>query len=106
VCQISDVNEIEKWIQHDDHFFVKDILASNGRPRRLKPGELQVCSICLKERESKMAEKEQFKQSASKLVGLELFAGAGGLGYGMEISQFVDTRWAVEFMPSAALTYQ
>ncbi|KAJ2935641.1 hypothetical protein H1R20_g1454, partial [Candolleomyces eurysporus] len=106
VRQISNVDEIEKWIQHDDHFFVKDIIAADGRPRRLKPGEFQVCSTCLEEREGKMAEKEQFKQSASKLVGLELFAGAGGLGYGMELSQFVETRWAVEFMPSAASTYQ
>jgi hypothetical protein len=33
-------------------------------------------------------------------------AGAGGLGTGLDQSGFVETRWAVEFSPSAALTYQ
>jgi DNA (cytosine-5)-methyltransferase 1 len=32
--------------------------------------------------------------------------GAGGLGTGMNMSSYVETRYAVEFSPSAALTYQ
>lgn len=33
-------------------------------------------------------------------------AGAGGLGTGLDLSGFVETRWAIEFSPSAAQTYQ
>lgn len=32
--------------------------------------------------------------------------GAGGLGTGMDMSGFVDTKWAVEYSPAAALTYK
>jgi len=35
-----------------------------------------------------------------------LFLGAGGLGVGMDLSEFVETRYAVEFSPAAAKTYQ
>ena len=32
--------------------------------------------------------------------------GAGGLGTGYALSGYVDTRWAVELVPSAAASYQ
>jgi len=32
--------------------------------------------------------------------------GAGGLGTGMDMSGFIDTKWAVEYSPAAALTYK
>ena len=35
-----------------------------------------------------------------------IFLGAGGLGIGMELSQFVDIKYAVEYSPSAAKTYK
>lgn len=34
------------------------------------------------------------------------YLGAGGLGTGMDMSEFVETRFAVEFSPSAAKTYK
>ena len=36
----------------------------------------------------------------------DVCAGAGGLGTGMMFSGFVETKWAVEFSPSAAQTYR
>ncbi|KAF5330887.1 hypothetical protein D9619_005458 [Psilocybe cf. subviscida] len=39
------------------------------------------------------------------IVGMELFSGAGGLGLGMDLSAFVETKYAVEYSASAAKTY-
>jgi hypothetical protein len=38
-------------------------------------------------------------------VLMHLETGAGGLGIGMDLSGFVETKYAVEFSPSAAKTY-
>nr|CAB09661.1 DNA-C5-methyltransferase [Ascobolus immersus] len=42
--------------------------------------------------------------SGKKLKGLDIFAGCGGLTLGLDLSGAVDTKWAIEFAPSAANT--
>ncbi|KAJ3540965.1 hypothetical protein NMY22_g4087 [Coprinellus aureogranulatus] len=100
-----DLVSIENWIKHDDHFFTNSIL-DRGKLRRLRSGELAICARCSTVKDAELEQKQTFLASAKKLVGMELFAGAGGLGYGMELSGFVDTQYAVEFMPSAAKTFK
>lgn len=104
----SDTSAIEEWIKHDDHFFVNSKVDSEemGRPERLGSGDLPSCSECSEKRDLLLDKKQAYLDSTEKLVGLELFAGAGGLGYGMALSGYVDTRYAVEFMPSAAKTFK
>lgn len=99
---------LEEWIQHDDHFWANSVLESgnSNRLRRLHVDELGVCEGCTEQRESQVLEKEAFMKSTQKLVGMELFAGAGGLGFGMGLSGYVESRYAVEFMPSAAKTFK
>ena len=53
---------------------------------------------------SKVAAQEALGQSG-KLRGLELFAGAGGLSLGLEQAG-VDMKWAIEWEPDAAKSYQ
>lgn len=104
----GDTDAIEDWIKHDDHFFTNSKVNSKGKrkPERLGLGEFATCPKCSKERDAQLKDKQDFLESSEKLVGLELFAGAGGLGYGMALSGYVDTRYAVEFMPSAAKTFK
>ncbi|KAJ1968533.1 hypothetical protein H4R35_006401, partial [Dimargaris xerosporica] len=45
-------------------------------------------------------------QKARPLVAMDIFSGCGGLTVGMEASGIVETKYAVEFMPSAALTFE
>ncbi|KAJ1983305.1 hypothetical protein H4R34_001360 [Dimargaris verticillata] len=45
-------------------------------------------------------------QMARPLVAMDIFSGCGGLTVGMEASGIVETKYAVEFMPSAALTFE
>ncbi|KAF5315922.1 hypothetical protein D9611_004789 [Ephemerocybe angulata] len=107
VQHLTKPEDIEDWIQHDNHFYVKDIAIEGARPtRRLKAGEMKACLSCSAKQTKAIETQQAFRTSSEKLVGLELFSGAGGLGYGMELSGYVDTKYAIEFQPSAALTYQ
>ncbi|KAK0196767.1 S-adenosyl-L-methionine-dependent methyltransferase [Armillaria mellea] len=56
--------------------------------------------------EQELRDARRLRDRNSPLRGLELFSGAGGLGTGMMFSGFVETKWAVEFSPSAAQTYR
>ncbi|KAJ3515085.1 hypothetical protein NLJ89_g1982 [Agrocybe chaxingu] len=107
-CHVSfmtEKNNIQRWIKHDDHYYVNQ----EGDEEHLTPmneEDVKHCKICRNEdRERRMIIKK-FGQTNSKLVGMELFSGAGGLGAGMDLSGFVETKYAVELWPSAAKTYK
>ncbi|KAJ2788061.1 hypothetical protein GGI15_000236 [Coemansia interrupta] len=48
---------------------------------------------------------ESFMCGRQPLRALDLFSGCGGLTQGMDQSGIVKTKWAVEFMPSAGITF-
>ncbi|KAG6844921.1 hypothetical protein H0H87_002405 [Tephrocybe sp. NHM501043] len=66
---LTKIEEIEKWVRHDNHYYVN----------------------------------QQLDARRGRLYGME--QGAGGLGTGLDLSGFVETKYAVEFSPSAAATY-
>lgn len=78
--------------------------------------------MCHEERQANLARRARQLQRHGPLRGLELFSGlttifllrylfqpvlegAGGLGTGLDLSGFVETRYAIEFSPGAAGTY-
>ena len=104
VQHFTSARRIEKWIKHDDHFY----LNHKGDVDKLQPmdeDDFTYCEPCYLQDEALRKKKHTFSQTNSKLVGFELFSGAGGLGVGMDLSGFVETKYAVEFSPSAAKTY-
>lgn len=121
--------EIDQWVKTDDHYFVNQwaestSIKSTDDLQELGVSELRLCQPCHKTRVEQLSYAERLLEKNGPLRGLELysgmylcrlfrtliltstFTGAGGLGSGFDMSGFVDTRWAVEFSPSAALTYQ
>ncbi|KAF8201752.1 C5-DNA-methyltransferase [Pholiota molesta] len=96
--------KIEKWVQIDDHYY----LCQKGDVYQLdvmSEEDFSYCEPCYLEEQQRRRVAENFSQTNSKLIGLELFSGAGGLGIGMDLSGFVETKYAIEFSPSAAKTY-
>ena len=76
---------------------------------RLSPSQFHACPECMKLREADLADIRRLQDRHGvngKLRGLELFAGGGGLGKGMEMSGFVDTALAVDYEPAAVDTYK
>ncbi|KDQ61172.1 hypothetical protein JAAARDRAFT_173758 [Jaapia argillacea MUCL 33604] len=101
---------LDQWCQHHDHFYVQEILASSAIKspkdlRPLRPQQFKFCEDCHQVRVDAVKSRISFIREGSPLRGLELFSGAGGLSVGLEKSGFVKTEWAVEYSPSAALTY-
>ncbi|KAG1724751.1 S-adenosyl-L-methionine-dependent methyltransferase [Suillus paluster] len=111
VVHETDDTIIDAWVTHDDHFFVNecaDSLDVNSLDDLESwPGsQFRPCFQCLEEHRANLARRAQQLQRHGPLRGLELFSGAGGLGTGLDMSGFVETRYAVEFSPGAAKTYE
>ncbi|KAF9473771.1 S-adenosyl-L-methionine-dependent methyltransferase [Pholiota conissans] len=98
------VQKVEKWTSDNDHYY----LCQTGDINHLdfmQQKDFSFCELCYSKDHQRRKNAEKFSQSNSKLIGLELFSGAGGLGTGMNLSGFVETKYAVEISPSAAKTY-
>lgn len=67
--------EIDKWIRHDDHFY----LNQKGDPRRglfqVDKEDLEYCEECLESREADITRAENVLGQNAPLRGLELFSG-------------------------------
>ncbi|KAF8559697.1 S-adenosyl-L-methionine-dependent methyltransferase [Imleria badia] len=111
VVHARDTDTIDEWVRHDDHYYVNQ-QACSLKPKSLDglqnwpKSEFKSCKKCYEEREELLEQQSVLLQRHGRLRGLELFSGAGGLGTGFDLSGFVETRWAIEFSPSAAQTYQ
>ncbi|EEB91983.1 hypothetical protein MPER_09571, partial [Moniliophthora perniciosa FA553] len=91
--------------EHDDHWYLNE----EGGDRdlvRIRRKAFQVCHDCLSGHQKELEELKNNLMGQGKLRGLELFSGAGGLGTGMNSSGYVDTKWAVEISPAAAMSYR
>ncbi|KAG5636823.1 hypothetical protein H0H81_006739 [Sphagnurus paluster] len=99
VRQLLDPKEIEDWLRQDDHFFVLPKVDEDGE-------NLRHCKRCYQKRLQKIEQDQTLLDRNGAITCLELFSGAGGLGTGMDMSGFVETKYAIEFSPSAAQTYQ
>ncbi|KAF9454585.1 S-adenosyl-L-methionine-dependent methyltransferase [Macrolepiota fuliginosa MF-IS2] len=105
VRHLRSQRDINNWIEHDNHFYVN----RKGDPKRglfrMEESDLEYCHECLGAREDELARAKSLFGQNEPLRGLELFSGAGGLGTGMDLSGYVETKWAVEYSLAAAKTY-
>ncbi|KAH9483930.1 DNA (cytosine-5)-methyltransferase 4 [Psilocybe cubensis] len=104
ILHLTDPRKIQEWISHDDHYY----LNSKGDIKNLhaiSKSKVAYCKACYAKEQEVIGQASRLADKNEKLIGMELFSGAGGLGIGMDLSGFVETRYAVEFSPSAAKTY-
>ncbi|KAI5117478.1 hypothetical protein M0805_007182 [Coniferiporia weirii] len=96
-CRIANENEIadlDAWVQNNDHFFV-------AKQTKI----MSQCQICNSAHTTR-TEAEKAVKSRKTLKSLDLFAGAGGLSTGLNLSGFAKTCWAVESSPSASSSFK
>ncbi|PSR77616.1 hypothetical protein PHLCEN_2v7806 [Hermanssonia centrifuga] len=102
--------KLEKWVSHDDHFYV-DLQSKSSRPKQVDFLEdlplktFKRCEECYGARRELLEIQKTLEAQHEPLRGLELFSGAGGLSAGLDQSGFVKTKWAVEWTTSAAMSY-
>ncbi|CAL1705539.1 unnamed protein product [Somion occarium] len=98
----------DSWLQHPDHF-ICNLHAPSLKIKTIQDLDaidLPKCKSCLNSHLLSQEEQTTLLSQNGTIRCLELFAGAGGLSTGLEMSGFVETKWAVEVNPSAALSYQ
>ncbi|KAF8163400.1 S-adenosyl-L-methionine-dependent methyltransferase [Crassisporium funariophilum] len=108
ICHVQYITEedlIEAWIKHDDHFYLNQ-KGNEDKLVKMDKHKFICCKVCYNKDKRVIEHVGHFLQGNSKLVGMELFCGAGGLGVGMDMSGFVETKYAIEFAPAAAKTYK
>ncbi|RDB21087.1 DNA (cytosine-5)-methyltransferase 1A [Hypsizygus marmoreus] len=106
VRQLTDAEEIDLWVKPDNHFYVNQDEDKDGDLIDMDDDTLPSCTPCYNQRLKKLRRDQELVNANDPIVSLELFSGAGGLGAGMEMSGYVEARYAIEFSPSAAATYQ
>ena len=103
--------KLEDWLEHVDHYYT-DLFCDSSEPESLEellPLSLiifKTCTECMEEQCASIEEQTSLLESHGPLRGLELFAGAGGLSTGIDSTGFVQTKWAVEYIPTIAHTYR
>ncbi|EKM55273.1 uncharacterized protein PHACADRAFT_184086 [Phanerochaete carnosa HHB-10118-sp] len=99
----------DDWVLHDDHYLIDlrapSIRAKCSQMEKLLPRQLHYCQTCFAQRLKTLQVDRDLLEQHGPLRCLELFAGAGGLASGLHQSGFVETKWAVESSPSAALSF-
>lgn len=103
--------DLEEWVKHDDHFYTDSFSQTTelSSIKQLHPLPLKVfktCSVCRDQHLDVLSKQAALLEEHGPLRGLELFAGAGGLSTGFDLSGFVETKWAVEFESYIAATHQ
>ncbi|KAJ8522382.1 hypothetical protein ONZ45_g1036 [Pleurotus djamor] len=103
VKSLSDPSDIEEWVAVDDHFYCS--LALVGTTVSSLSEELSQCPWCMEADAAMVRKRSELLLRHGPLIGLELFAGAGGLGTGMDLSGWVKTQYVVELGKAAAESY-
>ncbi|KAG0086593.1 DNA (cytosine-5)-methyltransferase 1 [Podila epicladia] len=67
---------------------------------------VETCKICEERLSNNELQMSDFLDKATKLRALDIFAGCGGLSSGFRDSGIIETRYAIEFFTSAAITYR
>ncbi|EIW74107.1 S-adenosyl-L-methionine-dependent methyltransferase [Coniophora puteana RWD-64-598 SS2] len=106
-----DAKDVTDWIRDEDHFYVHQFsdssLVSEDSLETLSKSIFTktVCGECYDRHLDELRCKADYLKRSGCLQGLELFCGAGGLGTGLEMSGFVDTKWAADISPSSTKTF-
>jgi hypothetical protein len=111
----QDIDDLEKYKDEDDCFWVADKVSDEVDPkgvirhRDLRPlPSWELKSLPRHDIHLTVERKriEDFHRSGKKLRGLDIFSGAGGLSMGMHLSGSVETLWAFEYSEAACRTYK
>lgn len=102
----SEIQDLESYKEQKDCFFYLQGYVDTEVALPMSSKALKHCSICIERKEQQEKRKAQAILQTKKLVALDIFSGCGGLSSGLKQSGIVDTKYAIEFNPSAALTYK
>ncbi|KAI7868026.1 S-adenosyl-L-methionine-dependent methyltransferase [Spinellus fusiger] len=101
----SDIPDLIEYKENPNNFYISTKY-TNEEFENIDKSELKQCSSCKQGRKERIEKSAQFMNSSVKLVGLDIFSGCGGLTCGMDMTKVVDTKYAIEFSPSASISFE
>jgi len=75
VRQLAEADEIDEWVQYDDHFYVDLEEDDDGSLTEMDADALTHCTVCCDEQETRLSREEESMTRNGPLIGLELFSG-------------------------------
>lgn len=72
---LTNLEAIEHWVSHNDHFYLNQEQDDHGNLSLLNPEKFRFCQICQDGQKQVIKDIECFLQQNSKLIGMELFSG-------------------------------
>jgi DNA (cytosine-5)-methyltransferase 1 len=127
IRNVKDKLEGVCWVEHKDRIsdlnvykdemdtFYVDCKTKKKYPKlsdieSMNANDVDLCLLCKEKRQNHQKEMSEFIEyinvEQKKLRAMDIFSGCGGLTVGMDKTGIVETKWAVEFASSAALTFE
>ena len=116
VCYVfpySTIDDLDYWTALSaDHFYVQyrfpSLSVSSWNDKQPINPDMYVCVDCCRDKLEQMKSMREFLAMGHRkpLPALDLFAGVGALGLGMEESGCIKVTHAIEIAPSAARTFK
>ncbi|CAG8825437.1 26379_t:CDS:2, partial [Gigaspora margarita] len=117
VCWVdhkNNISDLDAYKDENDTYYV-DLIASK-RSSKLEEtclfdvNDISKCQICEERRRKYQSLSIEFydyiKMNNQKLRAMDIFSGCGGITVGMDQTGVIDTKWAIEFDSSAAMTFE
>ncbi|OBZ65761.1 Acetolactate synthase, mitochondrial [Grifola frondosa] len=110
VAYLTSPTECDEWVKQDDCYYVNSY-AINPNVESLEALGHALRDSAMHHMSNPSNLWSGRSRASSQSVGPSAWLGAlcrmgaGGLSTGLDMSRFVQTKWAVEFSPSAAMTY-
>ncbi|KAG9296763.1 hypothetical protein G9A89_001396 [Geosiphon pyriformis] len=115
ICWVEhrhNISDLDAYKNERDTFYVESQTMKRAKVpvlQPISPDDIQInetSRIKRNEYAKKMSNfLEHIQSERKKLRAMDIFSGCGGITVGMEKTGIIDTRWAIEFSPSAALTF-
>jgi DNA-cytosine methyltransferase len=116
VRHVEHIKDLANYKSFEDTFYISKQISNKyqnigSSPYKkfqlidLQAHEIEIAEDSEVELASEMSRIENFLKNGKKLRGMDVFAGAGGLTVGLDMSQSVKTEWAIEINASASDTF-
>ncbi|KAK9679209.1 hypothetical protein K7432_016366, partial [Basidiobolus ranarum] len=103
------IADLDSYKDQADTFYIsgqREFKQGTGPLEDVPVSSIENCALCKSAREKAHDKFKKLQKSRGPLTALDIFSGCGGLTCGLKQSGIVETKYAIEFYSSAALSFE
>ncbi|ORX99839.1 S-adenosyl-L-methionine-dependent methyltransferase [Basidiobolus meristosporus CBS 931.73] len=103
------ISDLDAYKDQVDTFYISGHRAhiSGKEPLEdIRASSIRICGACQSARDTNERHAKRLQRKRKPLAALDIFSGCGGLTCGLKQSGVVETKYAIEFYSSAALSFE